>query len=144
MPVSHFGEPSCHMRIRDIRKSRGITQAQLGSRIGLPQCEISRIECGRRTLSVPRLCSIAAALEVPEPRLTVPQRAAEWSEAALSRLEPYSPAVGRVAHGLRAWLADHVYDTGRYEARYGPLVRSDWRVVLQDEARWLTGQPSNA
>lgn len=52
------------MRIRDIRKSRGITQAQLGSRIGLPQSEISRIERGRRTLSVPRLCCIAAALEV--------------------------------------------------------------------------------
>jgi transcriptional regulator with XRE-family HTH domain len=52
------------MRIREVRKSRGITQAQLGSRIGLPQCEISRIERGRRTLSVPRLCSIAAALEV--------------------------------------------------------------------------------
>ncbi len=87
---------------------------------------------------------LAAALVVPEPRLTVPQGVVEWSEAALSRLEPYSPVVGRVAHGLRAWLADHVYDTGRYEARYGPLVRSDWRVVLQDEARWLTGQPSSA
>jgi transcriptional regulator with XRE-family HTH domain len=52
------------MRIREVRKSRGITQAQLGSRIGLPQCEISRIERGRRTLSVRRLCSIAEALEV--------------------------------------------------------------------------------
>jgi transcriptional regulator with XRE-family HTH domain len=52
------------MRIRDVRKTQGITQAELGSRIGLPQSEISRIECGHRTLSVPRLCSIAAALAV--------------------------------------------------------------------------------
>ncbi|MCB0066953.1 MAG: helix-turn-helix transcriptional regulator [Caldilineaceae bacterium] len=52
------------MRIRDIRKTQGITQAELGSRIGLPQSEISRIECGHRTLSVPRLFSIAAALAV--------------------------------------------------------------------------------
>lgn len=52
------------MRIRDIRKTQGITQAELGSRIGLPQSEISRIECGRRTLNVPRLYSIAAALAV--------------------------------------------------------------------------------
>ena len=42
------------MRIRDIRKTQGITQAELGS----------RIECGHRTLSVPRLYSIAAALAV--------------------------------------------------------------------------------
>ncbi len=52
------------MRIRDIRKNLRITQAELGSRIGLPQSEISRIECGHRTLSVPRLYSIAAALAV--------------------------------------------------------------------------------
>jgi transcriptional regulator with XRE-family HTH domain len=52
------------MRIRDVRKTQGITQAELGSRIGLPQSEISRIECGHRTLSVPRLYSIAAALAV--------------------------------------------------------------------------------
>jgi transcriptional regulator with XRE-family HTH domain len=52
------------MRIRDVRKTQGITQAELGNRIGLPQSEISRIECGHRTLSVPRLCSIAAALAV--------------------------------------------------------------------------------
>ncbi len=57
------------MRIRDVRKTQGITQAELGSRIGLPQSEISRIECGHRTLSVPRLYSIAAALldEPPSP-----------------------------------------------------------------------------
>ena len=52
------------MRIREIRKSRGITRAQLGSRIGLPQCEISRIERGRRTLSVPRLTAVPGALTI--------------------------------------------------------------------------------
>lgn len=83
---------------------------------------------------------LAAALQVPGPRLRVPQRAVERSLEILSRLEPYSTAVGRVVHGLRAWLADHVYDVGRYEARYGRLAGTDWRVVLQDEARWISSQ----
>ncbi|MEZ5316628.1 MAG: NAD-dependent epimerase/dehydratase family protein [Vicinamibacterales bacterium] len=87
---------------------------------------------------------LADALGAPEPRVKVPQRIVEWTLAGLSRVEPYSDGVGWVAHGLRAWLADHVYDVSRYEARYGRLARTDWRAVLRDEARWLRTRWSGA
>ncbi len=51
------------MRIRELRKHRGLTQAALAERTGLPQSEISRIENGRRRLTVERLIAIAQALE---------------------------------------------------------------------------------
>ena len=87
---------------------------------------------------------LSAALDVPPPRLRAPQRLVEWTEAALVRLGLFVPRVGSVAHGLRAWLTDQVYATGRYEARHGRLVRADWRRVLQDEARWIAALPSGA
>ena len=51
--------------------------------------------------SVTAVAAVAAWLawpahppEAPPPRLRVPQRMVEWSEAALGRLDPYSPAQG--------------------------------------------------
>lgn len=51
-------------RIRDLRRSADWTQAELAERAGLATETISRIETGRRGLSVASLCWIAQALGV--------------------------------------------------------------------------------
>lgn len=54
-------------RVRDLRKLRGLTQAQLAEATGLPQSQISQIESGARrgiTIQLDAARSIAFALGV--------------------------------------------------------------------------------
>lgn len=51
-------------KIRETRKSRGLTQAELAEKTGLPQSHISRLEAGRHSPSHKTLECIAAALAV--------------------------------------------------------------------------------
>jgi transcriptional regulator with XRE-family HTH domain len=53
------------MKIKAARKAAGLTQQQLAELIGCDQSVISRIEQGRRDMSVNLLRSIAQALGVP-------------------------------------------------------------------------------
>lgn len=50
------------MNIKTARERAGLTQSELASMIGVTQGEVSRIEGGRRGISVYRLKSIAMAL----------------------------------------------------------------------------------
>lgn len=81
--------------------------------------------------------ALATTLAVPVPRVRVPQRVMEVALAACSRVGPRTPTLAAASRLLRAWLADDVYDVGRYEARYGPVAPTPWQTVLDDEARWL-------
>ncbi len=56
-------------RIRCIRKSSEMTQAELAVALDMDQSEISRIERGERKLSVHCLMQIAAVLSVPAQKL---------------------------------------------------------------------------
>lgn len=49
--------------LKIIRELKGVTQAELGKRIGVSQQMIFQLEKGFRTLSVPMLVSISKALE---------------------------------------------------------------------------------
>ena len=49
-------------RITDIRKEKGMTQAQLSERCGLSQVHISRIEAGKYDIRLDTLAAIAKAL----------------------------------------------------------------------------------
>lgn len=51
-------------RIRDIRKSKGITQGQLGEMLGLTQARIGQYEIGKSNPKKATLDKIAAALGV--------------------------------------------------------------------------------
>jgi len=53
--------------MRTIRKKRGWSQRQLAQKLGITRESVSRYEHGARTLSVPRLQTVAAALQVEEP-----------------------------------------------------------------------------
>jgi transcriptional regulator with XRE-family HTH domain len=50
--------------IRQARKDRGLTQRELGQRVGLPQSHISKIESGAVNLQVSSLAEIARALDL--------------------------------------------------------------------------------
>lgn len=50
------------LRIAEIRKEQGITQAQLAAACGLQQAHIARIEAGRYSVGLDTLALIATAL----------------------------------------------------------------------------------
>ena len=52
------------MKIRDARRRAGLTQGELGARIGLGQSNISRIERNQRSVTLDLLYRIACALAV--------------------------------------------------------------------------------
>ena len=51
--------------IRIVRSSRGLSQAQLGERMGTDASHISRIEAGQRGVSLKTLEACAKALQIP-------------------------------------------------------------------------------
>jgi len=56
-------------RIRELRKSKGLSQDQLSEVIGIDQKHMSRIELGKSYPSLDRLVRIAEALNVSLPSL---------------------------------------------------------------------------
>lgn len=53
-----------NLKIRAVRKERGISQRDLARALGMAQSTLSRIERGERRVSVDRLIAIARALGV--------------------------------------------------------------------------------
>jgi transcriptional regulator with XRE-family HTH domain len=49
--------------LTNVRESKGMTQAELGEKVGVSQQMIYQLEKGLRVLSVPMLISISEALE---------------------------------------------------------------------------------
>jgi len=54
-----FGE-----KLRELRRSYGLSQAEFGKHIGLSQVMISRLETGKSTVSEKMLCKIIKEFEV--------------------------------------------------------------------------------
>jgi HTH-type transcriptional regulator/antitoxin HipB len=55
-------------KLREARKSKGLTQGELGAKIGLPQSHISQIEAGNIDIRLSSLLEIARLLDL-EPML---------------------------------------------------------------------------
>ena len=51
-------------RVREFRKSQGLSQEELGARCGLDRTYIGGIERGERNVALKNICRIAAALQV--------------------------------------------------------------------------------
>lgn len=52
------------MRLKEIRKQRGLTQAEVAKKIGVAQNTYSQYENGKREMDTATLCKIADALNV--------------------------------------------------------------------------------
>ncbi len=53
-----------HTRLRQLRRSAGLTQAKLAAKAGVYQQDISRWECGRVQPGISSLVKLTKALEV--------------------------------------------------------------------------------
>ncbi len=91
------------MRLKDIRKDRGLTIDQVASMTGLSRGFISQIENGRREPGSETLRQIAAAFEVPVSDLFASPPPTKGLAALLDQLTPEEQAVLRtVAQALIA------------------------------------------
>ena len=85
-------------RIREVREAKGLTQTQLGKRCGKNQQWIQRLECGVRTLTVPKLQKIAEQLKCSPlellPEDMVPAEMVDTA-ALYARLSPEDRAVAK-------------------------------------------------
>src|SRR5262245_9653704 len=78
-------------RIRQVRKSRHLTQADLASRIGITQSDLSRMESGEYKVGLDTLFRILQVFELSmsrffeEPR---PERSPEEAAEAAEAVEP--------------------------------------------------------
>lgn len=52
-------------RLKQFRKEKGFTQAEMAEKIGIAAVNYAKYECGKRTPSLPKLIEIAITLEKP-------------------------------------------------------------------------------
>jgi transcriptional regulator with XRE-family HTH domain len=83
-------------RIREHRKAKGLSQVELGQKVGLSQKTITNYERGEREPSLDTLRDLAKALEVPFERLVV------LDEGKKSEPPPKSPRVAKNKRSLKA------------------------------------------
>jgi transcriptional regulator with XRE-family HTH domain len=58
--------------VRELRQKRGLTQADLAARLGVPQSRISEIESGSRVPNLVTMLRLAAALDCKPTALLAP------------------------------------------------------------------------
>ncbi|MCO5092189.1 helix-turn-helix transcriptional regulator [Bosea sp. (in: a-proteobacteria)] len=96
--------------IQALREARGLTQEQLAERVGLSISYVSRLEKGRRNLSVKHIDRFAAALGVPRERLLtkedVPLTEEDQEDLALLRQARDRGVIGEVRMYVRFRLSE--------------------------------------
>ena len=60
-------------RIREVRKSRGLTIQAVADRCGMKRSNLSRIEAAKNNVTLKTLCSICEALEIDVHDLFIPR-----------------------------------------------------------------------
>lgn len=76
-------------QISEIRKKRGLTQAELAMRAGITQANLCKIERGRQDLTVSTLLRICSALEVSPAEVfeeEPPPKPLRWTRTSLERV----------------------------------------------------------
>ena len=91
-------------KLKQARKDKGLTQAELGKKMGLPQSHISQIEAGRVDLRVSSLQQMARLLDL-EPML-IPRVLTPAVRSLIS---------GRSQERKPAWQADTLSDNEEEE-----------------------------
>jgi transcriptional regulator with XRE-family HTH domain len=97
--------------IRQARKDKGLTQRELGQRVGLPQSHISKIESGVVDLQLSSLAEIARALDL-EVKL-VPRKALPAIEGTV-----------RAAVGTASSAASRALDSIQKELQFAKSIKA--------------------
>lgn len=84
--------------LKDARKARGMSQAELGGRVGLPQSHISRIERGEVDVGLSALLEISRSLGL-EP-IAVPRSLVPAVRSLIRTSTEGSPSEPRPAYAL--------------------------------------------
>lgn len=131
-------------QVRQARLGAGMSQGELGARVGLDRTMIAKVEAGSRRVDALELIRLAAALDVPIDHL-LQQRPAVISHRTELLAEDSDTDVARRSHRLEvtlsAWLRDvrQMIDAGTLQAN--PPLRYEGRVESEadarDAARWL-------
>ena len=90
--------------LRALRKSRGLTQAQLGALVGVKQARIAEIEADPGVVSLHQLTKVLAALSATL-HLHAPENAAPAAEprkVPTTTKKPAAPQVGVVIPAIHA------------------------------------------
>jgi putative transcriptional regulator len=64
LPLLRFYTPGMGLRIKDLRKQAGLTQAELGDKAGISRSQLAEIENETAPANTLRLSAIARALDV--------------------------------------------------------------------------------
>jgi transcriptional regulator with XRE-family HTH domain len=130
---------SLGVRVREIRKERGLTQRVLANRMNVPRTYISKVEMGRVLPSLATLCRIAAGFEVSVAYLLCdePERRRD-DEIARILADPFLAEIAQMVDKLnavqRALILRAVRDAADYPSEFGLIrcgsdPRSDSRGV---------------
>ena len=92
------------MQLRAARIARGLSQKELGERVGLPQSNIARLESGETNPRIANLIEIARALDldltlVPRKALPAVQGALRASDMNIDQ----NDATSRALHSIKQW-----------------------------------------
>lgn len=110
-----FSQIQLGKRLKAARHAKGYTQEQLAEIVGLSVPHLSRIECGRKTLTVLKLAEICDALDLPIEKLLS------------STFTPENPAHNRqfveIANGCSPEAVELMLDACRRIAAYDRELR---------------------
>lgn len=109
------------VRVREVRKKRGLTQRVLACRMNVPRTYISKVELGRVVPSLSTLWRIAAGLEVSVTYLLCDESERRRDdEIARILADPFLSEIAQVVDKLNAVHRALVLRAVREAADYGP------------------------
>lgn len=94
-------------RLAELRKARGLTQAELGEQIGVNQTAIGSYEIGRRRIPLSQIAPLANALGVAVAELVELEPAANGKKPGPTpRLQRQIEQVGRLPRAKQKFVSD--------------------------------------
>lgn len=102
--MAHGSLGSMTLRLKELRKSRKWTQADLASMLGISPSHVSEMEKGKKNPSRPLLEQLAALFEVPIADMYEPEASDPSVQAMVAGMFSLSPADRQVVLDLVAAL----------------------------------------
>ena len=130
-------------QVREIRKRRGWTQADLAARLseidaGLSQPAVAKIETGGRNVSLSETLALAAALNVAPVHLFVPM------SPKLSPGVAITPSLTAGSNNLRGWVrGEHpLTDADSASEFYAEVAEAEWYSLQPPIEAYVVNAPA--
>jgi len=93
-------------RMAELRKARGLTQAELGDQIGVNQTAIGSYEIGRRRIPLSQVAPLAEALGVSVAELVELQPSSNGKPGPTPKLQRQIDQVSKLPRGKQKFVSD--------------------------------------